>query len=53
MSIAVAQYVYGYDAAPIDEPARTSSWLFQTRFTVYLNPPPPPRWQTKQDRKHE
>jgi phosphate-selective porin OprO/OprP len=50
MSVAVAGYIYGYDAAPIDEPSRTSSWLLQSRFTLYFNPPPPNRLQTKMDR---
>ncbi|MEO8877343.1 MAG: hypothetical protein ABI461_17240 [Polyangiaceae bacterium] len=51
MSVAIAGYAFGYDAAPIDEKDRTSSWLLQSRFTIFLNPPPPNRRQTKMDGK--
>jgi phosphate-selective porin OprO/OprP len=51
MSLAVEGWGYSYDAAPIDEPGRTSSWLFRARFTLFLNPPAPPSKQTAVDRR--
>jgi phosphate-selective porin OprO and OprP len=38
--LTLAGYYYRYDVAPIEEPTRLDSWLFQARLTVYLNPPP-------------